>query len=205
MTTMVNIRDITTETITRVDSVRSTDQAATELMHKTVMVTMAATMLNMATITTMVDITTIIMDITTTAIINHIIMDIMDIMDMVMVMDLDMDLDMDIDSGEYLTSTKLGLDLPGDNCCNLYQHNNYGGVVSKHCISADEQMYVHDFTGEWFDNAMNSWACGKNVAYMFCDYGPNDDCYNYHGLSGAGAALNPYVRHGNWLTTIKMV
>lgn len=64
---------------------------------------------------------------------------------------------------------------------------------------------MHDFTGEWFDNRMTSWICGKDIAYVFCDGDANSDCWNHHGISGAGSAYNTNIRDNDSLTTVKMI
>jgi hypothetical protein len=62
MTTMVITMDTIRETTTKVDSMINTDQAATGLMLKIAMVTMAVTTEAMVTPRTMVDTTTTTMD-----------------------------------------------------------------------------------------------------------------------------------------------
>jgi len=57
---------------------------------------------------------------------------------------------------------------------------------------------------DYWNDAMSSWICGKNVEYWFCDNLPNDDCRNGHGESGAGAAYNPIVGHNDGMTSLKM-
>jgi hypothetical protein len=51
---------------------------------------------------------------------------------------------------------------------------------------------------------MDAWICGANVRYEFCDNSPDDDCYNGHGVSGAGAAYSASTGHGDKLTTLKL-
>ena len=57
---------------------------------------------------------------------------------------------------------------PGDLCCTLYDYTNYGGDSIDFCL--DE---THSPKSWWLDNygwddRMESWVCGRNVASYFC-------------------------------------
>ena len=62
---------------------------------------------------------------------------------------------------------------PGDLCCDIYSHKNYGGDKKRLCLSGDLSPAIHELDNYGWENEMNSWSCGKNVFAHFC----NDDFF----------------------------
>ena len=92
---------------------------------------------------------------------------------------------------------------PGDLCCTLYDYTNYGGDSISFCL--DE---THSPKSWWLDNygwddRMESWVCGRNVAAYFCF--DDETCKgNNSGEAGAGSMNNPDVRRNNWFSGVQM-
>ena len=87
-------------------------------------------------------------------------------------------------------STPLGAD-----CCTLYGSTQFKGNYYYFCLGLKQSM-KWDVNHYW-DNQMSSWACGKNVAYLFCDSLGSDleDCLNGNGVGGAGQIQNKNSGH----------
>ena len=55
---------------------------------------------------------------------------------------------------------------PGDNCCFIYESNDFGEDKLKLCHEGEQA--VHDLGALEFDDRMDSYYCGKNVWFNFC-------------------------------------
>ena len=59
---------------------------------------------------------------------------------------------------------------------------------------------MHDYD---FNDSVDSWYCGKKIAYNFCSEFEGDDCSTAsNGNSGAGTARAPSMGNGDELTTL---
>jgi len=99
----------------------------------------------------------------------------------------------------------LGITMPADDCCRLYQDHNYTGTNYTFCLDGkSEAIFNVAWDSPYWNDKMTSWICGKSVEYWFCDEEPSLDCRNGHGELGAGPAYNPAVGHNDKMTTIKL-
>merc|ERR1712038_65463 len=94
---------------------------------------------------------------------------------------------------------------PGNRCCSIWSDDNYSGDSWGHfCISPDGKEEIIDMHDYDFNDTAESWYCGKNVAYDFCNEQIYDSCSYGDGQSGAGTARNPDMGHDGDLTTLKL-
>jgi hypothetical protein len=77
---------------------------------------------------------------------------------------------------------------PGDNCCRLYSHINFGGSSKAFCHSGSKTKIHLNHVSGWNDVA-GSWNCGKNVKYDFYNYDTNYSGW-YYSIGGAGHTAN---------------
>ena len=94
---------------------------------------------------------------------------------------------------------------PGDSCCTLCDDDYYSGLCGTWCIGYYDQEYWFYMSTSNFNDRMNSWICGKNVAYDLCNnpYG-YDDCNYGEGLWGAGSARSYRAYPTDHLTLLKL-
>ena len=99
------------------------------------------------------------------------------------------------------SASEPNLSYPGDTCCQLWKDGNYTGDSKKFCYTRtdglDQFFDMHDYD---FNDTVDSWYCGKNIAYDFCDDNVSEDCSHGNGESGAGTSRNPETGHGDDLT-----
>lgn len=93
---------------------------------------------------------------------------------------------------------------PGDNCCMLFADNDYGrnneresnqdiDLYRKTICHTGERTTINLHESNW-GNKVDSYICGKNVWYDFCNDG--SDCFNSnHGVHGAGHIKNSRIYH----------
>ena len=91
---------------------------------------------------------------------------------------------------------------PGDNCCTIWDYDNYSGDSRTFCHNGGETQYNLDDYG--FGDKDASWYCGKTVAYDMCRNYVGDDCRYDHGMSGAGAARNGDSGYHDRMTSIRL-
>jgi len=85
-----------------------------------------------------------------------------------------------------LTDAEENVYYPGDECCFLYEHPNYGGSKLHTCVDRNSIPWTYFYMPDYnFHDKMSSWWCGKNVAWFMCT-GTHGDCDGTHGSSGAG-------------------
>ena len=92
---------------------------------------------------------------------------------------------------------------PEDDCCNLWDDENYGGDMRSFCLDGATSRDVNMHDEDW-NNRMTSWACGKNVSYQFCEGEEDQGCDGEDGESGGGMARNPRSAKDDELTTLKL-
>jgi hypothetical protein len=92
------------------------------------------------------------------------------------------------------------LGYPGDECCTLYQDDDFWVPMGRFCLNGDYN--VIDMVPWGFNDRTSSYWCGKNVWYKFCYDGPGTECRWDHGESGAGHTRNPIMGHQDRLTTL---
>ena len=74
---------------------------------------------------------------------------------------------------------------PGDECCILYDHANFGGWAKKFCLDGqtDRAFDLHEFDA---NDDVESMNCGSRVKYELCDHDADEDCSDDEGSRGAG-------------------
>ena len=80
---------------------------------------------------------------------------------------------------------------PGDNCCFLYDDQDFHDAKLKLCH--DGEKTYHDLDDYGFDDRMDSYYCGKNVWFNFCGGTGSDECEHNNFSSGAGHYMNPHI------------
>ena len=89
---------------------------------------------------------------------------------------------------------------PRDECCNLYADANYGGGAPvTFCLPEGGDNLFSSLDS--FNDKTSSWACGKRVAYDFCN---NDSCDGDNGNSGAGNAHSSQIGNDNSMSSIHL-
>lgn len=107
---------------------------------------------------------------------------------------------------------------PGDDCCMLFADNNFGrngeresdqdiDLYRKTICHTGERTIINLFESNWA-NKVDSYICGKNVWYDFCNDSTtilweNSECFNSnHGVHGAGHIKNSRIYHnGNQMSS----
>ena len=109
-------------------------------------------------------------------------------------------------SKNFTANVEPNLIYPGDSCCELYKDYNYEGESLKLCYTIkDGSPQEFDLrTYDDFDQSVDSWYCGKNIAYDFCDLGVGEDCTGGRGESGAGTVRNGVIGMHNDLTSLRI-
>ena len=75
---------------------------------------------------------------------------------------------------------------PGDNCCTLYDFNNFRHGLKSFCLEDGEAEADFKLSIYGFANKLESFYCGKSVQYDFSWYHAKDYSYNGYGEMGAG-------------------
>lgn len=78
---------------------------------------------------------------------------------------------------------------PGDDCCTLYNTYNFSGENVNLCLK-DGQTTTYDLADYDFARLMDSWWCGRNIAYRICG---SYECDAENFLSGGGSQFSPGV------------
>jgi hypothetical protein len=92
-----------------------------------------------------------------------------------------------------------------DSCCYLYDKADFKGDVFKACLDAKSYGYqLFDLSKEKFDNKTESWQCGRDVRYQFCNNSTELGCESVDGQSGGGAAQNSLIIDKNMISVVKL-
>ena len=92
---------------------------------------------------------------------------------------------------------------PGDNCCILFDEPNWEeGSSLTLCRDPNLKTQLFDLHDYDFDNKASSGYCGKNVAYDFCDNGPDKTCDRIEGNRGAGNDRSAQIEFNNSVTSV---
>merc|ERR1712062_825333 len=94
-----------------------------------------------------------------------------------------------------------GYTIPNDDCCKLFENDNYGGVEKQFCIGDNKTMF-YNMKDVGFNDKMSSYICGKHVSARFCENNENDNCTNGKGYSAAGNTRSTEIFPHDKLTSL---
>ena len=96
-----------------------------------------------------------------------------------------------------------GWEYPGDRCCKAWDWTDFNADSIKFCLNDGEDYRSWKLSDHGWNDRIESWVCGKNVATWFCF--EDENCRNNKdGESGAGSMSNAMMRRRNWYSSVYM-
>lgn len=102
---------------------------------------------------------------------------------------------------------------PADNECILWEDKNFNGSTqslqldTSKCTGGPYILEAGHEVNIWrldhFNDKMSSWACGKDVAFDFCNDSFGDSCRSHHGNTGVGPSKSNAVGYEDKATTVR--
>ena len=91
---------------------------------------------------------------------------------------------------------------PTDYCCTIYEHDGFNGAQKTVCADPNsDEIQVYDLDGDYMEDRMSSWWCGKNTGYRFLNNEVKEG-YSTNQMSGAGTARNYNSGHNDDISSI---
>ena len=101
-----------------------------------------------------------------------------------------------------------GYSKPKDNECLLWPDGNFNGTPESITLDTSKckggpytyeaGSEVNYYFIESFNDKLDSWACGKEVAFDFCNDRRADSCRNCNGVTGVGPSKQNKVGWANY-------
>ena len=102
---------------------------------------------------------------------------------------------------EQYADPVLGMSIPDDNCCTVWQDDNYSSNHIDFCTTSSNWWSLSDLG---FNDRVSSFACGKNTMIRMCDDSNyvDDGCNNHKGVSGSAGT---YTSHNGYEDSLSSV